>query len=89
MFYISCFLLSLVFLAFAYLVIVSRRRRQSSLGRSVAARRRDTDDATLTASELLPISTTSNTDELMQPHLFYLKVGLVGTFRCLSISRVS
>jgi len=71
--------MSLLFFAFAYVVLVSRRRHQSSLDGSVAARRRDADHAA--TNELLPISATSNIDELIPPHLFYLKVGLVGTFR--------
>lgn len=88
-FYISCFLGSLLFLAFAYVVIASRHRHHQPLSRSaVSAAARDVDDSALSATnELLPTSASSNTDELMPAHYLYLKVGLIGLFHFHEVHR--
>jgi len=78
-FYIGCYLGSLLFLAFAYVVIVSRRRNHQPISGCAAAER----DASLAATnELVPLSTpaASSTDELTPAHCLYLKVGLIGSF---------
>ena len=81
-FYISCFLGSLVFLVFTYVAMATRRRQPIS---TPAAAADESAALNTTNQRLLPWSSaSSNTDQLMVPlpqpaHYLYLKVGLVGT----------